>query len=94
MPDAKELAMSVFAVYLLYTWNYSGEKRVWNKKTISNYGHKSHLPYQLRAYRMLSFTTTRFHNLGEWCECGHVCTAEGNPIDKEFFEKTENWHFK
>lgn len=31
----EELAMSIFAVYLLYTWNYSGMERMWNKNTIS-----------------------------------------------------------
>lgn len=90
----EELATSIFAVYLLYTWNYSGEKRIWNKKTISDYGHKTHLPYQLRAYRMLSFATTRLHNLGEWCECVHTCTSEGNLIGKDFFEKTNKLAFQ
>ena len=90
----EELAMSIFAVYLLYTWNYSGMERMWNKNTISDYGHKSHLPYQLRAYRMLSAALTRLQNLGIWCEDGQVCSADGKKIKKEFFEEVEKLAFQ
>ena len=90
----EELAMSIFAVYLLYTWNYSGMERMWNKNTISDYGHKSHLPYQLRAYRMLSVALNRLQNLGIWCEDGQVCSADGEKIEKEFFEEVEKLAFQ
>ena len=90
----EELAMSIFAVYLLYTWNYSGMERMWNKNTISDYGHKSHLPYQLRAYRMLSVALSRLQNLGIWCEDGQVCSADGEKIKKEFFEEVKKLAFQ
>lgn len=67
---------------------------MWNKNTISDYGHKSHLPYQLRAYRMLSVALSRLQNLGIWCEDVQVCSADGEKIKKEFFEEVKNWHFK
>ena len=90
----EELAMSIFAVYLLYTWNYSGMERMWNKNTISEYGHKSHLPYQLRAYRMLSVALSRLQNLDIWCEDGQVCSADGEKIKKEFFEEVKKLAFQ
>ena len=90
----EELAMSIFAVYLLYTWNYSGMERMWNKNTISDYGHKSHFPYQLRAYRMLSVALSRLQNLGIWCEDVQVCSADGEKIKKEFFEEVKKLAFQ
>lgn len=90
----EELAMSIFAVYLLYTWNYSGMKRMWNKNTISDYGHKSHLPYQLRACRMLSMAVSRLQNLGIWCEDSQVCSADGEKIKREFFNEVEKLAFQ
>jgi len=84
---AQELALSIFSVYLLYTWTYSKEEREWNDKTIENYGHKDHLPYQLRAYNMIGVSLTRCVNLGKWCEQGEIITSDGKPLGSKFFHK-------
>lgn len=52
------------------------------------------LPYQLRAYRMLSVALSRLQNLGIWCEDGQVCSADGEKIKKEFFEEVKKLAFQ
>lgn len=52
------------------------------------------MPYQLRAYRMLSVALSRLQNLGIWCEDGQVCSADGEKIKKEFFEEVKKLAFQ
>lgn len=80
----QELSLTVFAVYLLYTWNYQGAERIWNESTIADYGHKSHLPYQLRTFNFLQICFQRLLNLGEWSKRGKVVSADGVPITPDF----------
>ncbi len=81
-----ELSLTVFSVYLLYTWNYQGDSRVWSGDTIEKYGHKSHLPYQLRAFNSLQVCWQRMLKLGDWSVEGHVVTKDGIPVTKEYMK--------
>lgn len=82
----QELSLTVFAVYLLYTWSYQGKDRIWSENTVEKYGHQSHLPYQLRAFNTLQICLQRMNNLAEWSEKGRVVTKDGIPITKEYMQ--------
>lgn len=90
----KELSISVFSMYLLFTWNYSISERRWNNDTLKNYGHKSHLPYQLRAYGVLNTSVARLTNLGIWCERDKILSSDDQPLTKSFFESVKKNAFK
>lgn len=85
----QELALTVFAVYLLYTWDYSKDERVWTGREIEDYHHNNedHLPYQLRAFQMLNRACQRFKNLGEWAQKGCVKTSDGQAVTASTFNK-------
>ena len=82
----QELALSVFAVYILFTWIYSKDERVWSNRTIEEHGKKGHLPYQLRAYNMLCVSCTRMTKLGEWSERDQIVTLDNKMITVDFME--------
>lgn len=84
----QELSLTIFSVYTLFTWIYSKEERVWNEDTLKEYGHKDHLPYQLRAYNMLSVASNRMRNLGRWCERDHFKTSDDILLTPEFFDES------
>lgn len=76
----KELSLTVFSIYMLYTWNHDIENRTWDETTLEKYGHKSHLPYQLRAFNALNLCAGRLARLGSWYEeCG-ARTKDGAPL--------------
>ena len=89
-----------FAVYLLYTWNYSGKKRVWNKDIFLGGRKKGHLPYQLRTYRMLDAAMGRLKTLKNICAkeniCTkeYICTSDGKRLEEQFFDEVENLTFE
>ena len=84
----QELALSIFSVYLLYTWTYSKAEREWNDKTIEHYGRKDHLPYQLRAFNIINVSLNRCINLGKWCKEAEITTSDGKPLDSNFFDNS------
>ena len=53
----QELSITIFSVYMLYTWDYSAKERIWSDDTKKKFGSGDHLPYQLRAYNMLMTST-------------------------------------
>ncbi len=81
-----ELALSVFAAYLLYTWPYSKEDRIWSEDTIKDFGQKDHLPYQLRAYTMLASSIGRLENFKVWCTRDEIKASDGRSLDAKFFD--------
>lgn len=85
----QEMSLSVLAVYILYTWNYSKDERVWTKETVVNYGHKDHLPYQLRAFNMLSVAMNRLNHLGEWSERDGVTASDGKQIGQKTMKQIQ-----
>ena len=82
----QELSLTVFSVYLLYTWNYQGKDRIWSDNTVEKYGHQSHLPYQLRAFNTLQVCLQRMINLDNWSIEGQVVTKDGIPITKGYMQ--------
>lgn len=82
----EELTLSVFAVYMLFTWTYSKDERVWNENTIKNYGRKKHLPYQLRAYLVLGAALSKMESLAN---CGYK-SKDGKLIDLDFMKRAYN----
>ncbi|MGN0319248.1 MAG: hypothetical protein ACI4E1_15090 [Lachnospira sp.] len=83
----QELALSIFAVYLLYTWTYSKERRIWSENTIKEYGNQSHLPYQLRAFTIINTSRSRLNNLGIWSKECKIKTLDGIYLEPNFFDK-------
>jgi hypothetical protein len=83
----QELSLSIFAVYLLYTWTYSKEQRKWTEQTIKEYGHQSHLPYQLRAFSIINASCSRLNNLGIWSEECNIATLDRVHLDRDFYGK-------
>ena len=84
-----EMSLAIFSVYMLYTWDYSKENRIWSENTMKEYvkNKPKHLPYQLRAYNMLCVANSRLCQLGEWCKRDNYKTADGKTIDKDLMEK-------
>lgn len=79
----EELTLSVFAVYMLFTWTYSKDNRMWNDNTVMDYGRKKHLPYQLRAYLVLDATFSKMTSLAK---SGYK-SQDGKSIDSDFMER-------
>lgn len=82
----RELSLTVFAVYLLYTWSYQGNERIWSDTTVEKYGRQSHLPYQLRAFNTLQVCWQRMNKLDDWSVEGNVVTKDGIPITKGYMQ--------
>ena len=83
-----ELSLTVFTIYMLYTWDYSAEERRWSNETMQQYLRKPHihLPYQLRAYNMIMVCYNRLSNLGIWCERDGMVSISGEPIKRDFMQ--------
>ena len=79
----EELTLSVFAVYMLFTWTYSKDNRMWNDNTVMDYGRKKHLPYQLRAYLVLGAALSKMESLAN---CGYK-SKDGKLIDLDFMKR-------
>ena len=73
-------------MYLLFTWQHQDYKRGWTDKSIEEYGHKSHLPYQLRAFNALQLSNQRMINLGKWPVESGVKTSDNIPITIDFMQ--------
>lgn len=86
----QELSLTVFAIYMLYTWDYSDDNRKWSSETIKQYGKRKHLPYQLRAYKLIETSYNRLLSLGEWAERDRVHSLDGRLLDKTFMQSVFN----
>ena len=73
----KELSLTVFSIYLLYTWSHSVEDRTWASDTVEKFGHQDHLPYQLRAFNSIELCRLRLQENGIACEKMNAATKDG-----------------
>ncbi len=88
----QEIALTVFSIYMLYTWNYSKDNRVWSDEVMKKYerSQQNHLPYQLRAYNMLNLCYSRMKKLGEWSERDHMVSSDNKPLTVAYMCKAFN----
>jgi hypothetical protein len=88
----QELALTIFSVYLLFTWTNSKEERVWSEETMKKYAETTHdhFSYQLRTYRMINVASARMKNLGNWCEIAGFLSLDEKKITKDFMGDTFN----
>lgn len=80
----KELSITIFAVYMLYTWDYSAEERIWNENTKNTFGRGNHLPYQLRAYNMLKASLNKLIDIGKMSEEIGIYSKDAKLVDSSF----------
>lgn len=83
----QELSITIFSIYMLYTWDYSEKERIWSSETMKKFGKGNHLPYQLRAYKMLEVSLNRLIDLGKWAERDGIQSLEGKEIKEKYMEK-------
>ena len=82
----QEMALSVFSIYMLFTWNYSKDMRIWSDSVMEKYhrSNQDHLPYQLRAFNLINICCSRMEKLGIWSERDQIISADGKPITAIF----------
>lgn len=88
----QELALTVFTIYLLYTWSYSKDERVWTGNELEAYhrNREDHLPYQLRAFRMIGCASRRLTELGVWSVRDGAKTSDKKALTPSFFKAVYN----
>lgn len=88
----QEMSLTVFSIYILFTWNYSKDTRIWSDSVMEKYhaSNQDHLPYQLRAYNLINLCCIRMEKLGIWSERDHIVSADGKLITSTFMKEAFN----
>ena len=86
-----ELSLIVFSAYLILSWGYTNDERIWDNSTLQNYiddGEIKHPLYQFRTFHIVNRSLKFIYDILTIHQCGYpndITTSDGFSLNSDLF---------